>query len=83
MRAAAHRHWLRVSNARRCRRRYPHVGYEPAGLIATDFRVAELRRTERARLAALETTMEAAAVEDRVEALLPYNCEHGAAELVR
>jgi endonuclease G len=54
----------------------PVTCYHAAQLIAEDFRVAELRRAERARLSALETGRDIAAVEDTVEAALPYNCEH-------
>jgi endonuclease I len=48
----------------------------PPQLIAEDFRIAELRRAERIRLTAEGAGLEAAAVEDAVDAMLPYNCEH-------
>jgi endonuclease G len=45
-------------------------------VIAEDFRIDERRRAERTRLTAMESDLDVAAVEDTVEAMLPYNCEH-------
>jgi endonuclease I len=55
---------------------YTGQRYDPAQLIAADFRIAELRRAEQTRLTALESGLDATAVEDAVKAALPYNCEH-------
>jgi endonuclease I len=50
--------------------------HDPAKLIAEDFRIAEMRSAERARLNVADPALEAAAMEDAVEAALPYDCEH-------
>jgi endonuclease G len=68
--------WVDLQPDKTLRSLYTGHTYDPAELIAIDFRIAERRHTERTRLAALETGRDIAAVEDTVEAMLPYNCEH-------
>jgi endonuclease G len=68
--------WVDLQPDKTLRSLYTGQHYDPAQLIAEDFWIAERRRGERARLTALESGLDAAAVEDAVEAALPYNCEH-------
>jgi endonuclease G len=68
--------WIDLQPDRMLRSLYTGLSYDPAGLIAEDFRIGELRRVERTRLTAAGPGLEAAAVEDTVERMLPYNCEH-------
>jgi endonuclease G len=56
---------------------YTGHGYDPAELIAADFRTAELRRAEEVRLAAvLGAEVSDGVVGEALERSLPYNCEH-------
>jgi endonuclease I len=68
--------WVDLQPDRLIRSLYTGHSYDPAELIAGDFRIAELRRAERTRLIALGPDMNAAAVEEALERELPYNCEH-------
>jgi endonuclease I len=68
--------WVDLQPDGTLRSLYTGHSYDPAQLIAEDFRIAERRRAERTRLMALESHLDAAAVEATVEAALPYNCEH-------
>jgi endonuclease I len=68
--------WIDLQPDKTLRSLYTGHRYDPAELISADFRIAEARRAERTRLAALETGLDTAAVDDAVEAMLPYNCEH-------
>jgi endonuclease G len=68
--------WIDLQPDGMLRSIYTGHGYDPAELIAEDFRTAERRVSERARRAALGAEMDAAAVEEALERLLPYNCEH-------
>jgi endonuclease G len=68
--------WVDLQPDQTLRSVYTGHRYDPAELITEDFRIAELRRAEYTRLAAAEAHLDAAALEDAVEAALPYNCEH-------
>jgi endonuclease G len=68
--------WVDLQPDGSIRSLYTGHRYDPAELIVEGFRIDERRRDEHARLTAMESDLDVAAVEDTVEAMLPYNCEH-------
>jgi endonuclease I len=68
--------WVDLQPDKTIRSLYTGHAWDPAQLIAADFRIAEMRRAERSHRLALGRDMTAAAVDEVLERELPYNCEH-------
>ena len=68
--------WVDLQPDRSLRSLYTGHRYDPADLIADDFRIAEQHRIERAHIPAQRTPEDATTLEDMLERTLPYNCEH-------